>query len=84
MPNMAATTKVRNFWPTLMSRSLYAASVPANAAKVPITACRTTLSPRLLRLLGDDEGVDGLAERAERDALEGRERDHQRRARPRA
>ena len=45
MPNMAAMTKVRNRLPTLMSKNLYAASVPANAAKVPTTACITMPSP---------------------------------------
>ena len=45
MPNMAAMTNVRNLLPTLMSKNLYAASVPANAAKVPITAWMTTPSP---------------------------------------
>ena len=44
MPNMAAITKVRNFWPTWMLKNLYAASVPANAAKVPSTAW-TTMPP---------------------------------------
>ena len=44
MPNIAAITKVRNFWPTLMLKNLYAASVPANAANVPRTAW-TTMPP---------------------------------------
>ena len=46
MPNIAAITKVRNLLPTLMLKNLYAASVPANAAKVPITAPATMPSPK--------------------------------------
>ena len=44
MPKTAAITNVRNFAPTLMLKNLYAASVPANAPKVPITAPVTTPS----------------------------------------
>ena len=41
-PNIAATTQVRNFCPTLMSKNLYAASVPATAPIVPTTAPMTS------------------------------------------
>ena len=46
MPNIAAMTKVRNLLPTWMLKNLYAASVPAKAAKVPITAWVTMPSPK--------------------------------------
>ena len=45
MPNTAAITKVRNLLPTWMLKNLYAASVPAKAANVPITAWVTMPSP---------------------------------------
>ena len=45
MPKTAAITNMRNLLPTLMSNTLYAASVPAKAANVPITAPDTTPSP---------------------------------------
>ena len=76
MPKTAAITNMRNLLPTLMSKNLYAASVPANAAKVPITAWTT----RLPLSSATNDGVDDLAERAERHALERGEREHQRRA----
>src|SRR3712207_5110130 len=43
MPKTAAITNIRNLVPTLMLKNLYAASVPANAAKVPMTAWTTRL-----------------------------------------
>ena len=69
MPNMAAITNIRNLLPTLMLKNLYAASVPAKAAKVPITALDDDAVAELR--------VEELAERAERDALEGAEGQHQ-------
>ena len=46
MPNIAAMTKVRNRCPTWMLKNLYAASVPAKAANVPMTAWVTMPSPK--------------------------------------
>ena len=41
MPNMPAMVNLRNLSPTWMFRNLYAASVPAKAAKLgPVTAPR--------------------------------------------
>ena len=45
MPKTPAITNIRNLLPTLISKNLYAASVPAKAPKVPITAPDTTPSP---------------------------------------
>ena len=45
MPNIAAITPIRNLLPTLMSKNLYAARVPAKAAKVPTTAWMTMPPP---------------------------------------
>ena len=45
MPKTAAITTIRNLLLTLMSKNLYAASVPAKAANVPITAWMTMPPP---------------------------------------
>ena len=63
MPKTAAITNIRNLLPTLMSKNLYAASVPAKAREGADHGA------------GDDAvtelRVEELAQRAERDALEG-------------
>ncbi len=73
MPNMAAITKMRNLLPTWMSKNLYAARVPANAAKVPITAWMTMPSPNV-------DASMNLLNAPSATPSSGAEREHQRRA----
>ncbi len=47
MPNIAATTILRKRLLTWMLKNLYAASVPTNAANVPMTAPDTTPLPNM-------------------------------------